>query len=295
MKLITRPDFDGLICTIYLKKIFEIDSIEFVEPKFMQDGQIHVTSDDIIANLPYHPNCAYWFDHHISNDVPANYKGIFRVAPSAAGLIWEHYHETHPVLEKYEYLTKRTDVIDGALLSKHETVYPTGYVLISMTVNGSVETEHDYWMHLIDRLEVLDEDEALKDPIIKARTDEFLFHENEFKDLLKKSTKLNKNIIVTDFRHVNEIKSNNRFLVYAMLPKGNVSVTIKNDSQRVNHTAISVGKSIFNRTCDVNIGDMLKQFGGGGHAGAGSTRVPNEEAEIVLEKIYKMLKSNSVE
>ena len=292
MKLITRPDFDGLICAIYLKKIFPIDQIEFVEPKFMQDGQVIVTKNDIIANLPYHENCAYWFDHHVSNEIPIDFKGIFQVAPSAAGLIWEYYRADFPELEKYEYLTKRTDVIDGALLSKHETIHPIGYVLISMTVTGTVETEHDYWMHLIDKLEYLDEDEALKDPVIKARTDEFLSHEQDFKSLLNQHTIVNKNIIITDFRNAKEIKSSNRFLVYAIHPKGNVSVTIKFDSQRPNYTAISVGKSIFNRTCDVNIGEMLKAFGGGGHAGAGSTRVPNEDTDFVLKQIYEQLVTN---
>lgn len=289
MKLIVRPDFDGLVCAIYLKKIFPIDSIEFVEPKFMQDGLVTVTSNDIIANLPYNENCAYWFDHHVSNEIPTHFKGIFKVAPSAAGLIWEHYYTDFPELVKYEYLTKRTDVIDGALLSKDEIIQPGGYVLISMTVTGNEETERDYWLYLIDKLEYLDEDEALIDPVIKSRTDEFVKHQNDFKEALIRSTQLVNNVIITDFRKENDIKSNNRFLVYAMLPKGNVSITIKHDHQRKNYTAISVGKSIFNRTCEVNLGDMLKEFGGGGHAGAGSTRVPNEDAEIVIERILQIL------
>jgi len=38
-----------------------------VEPKFMQDGQVEIRRGDVIANLPYDPNCTLWFDHHVTN------------------------------------------------------------------------------------------------------------------------------------------------------------------------------------------------------------------------------------
>src|SRR4029434_957049 len=67
--------------------------------KFMQDGRVEIRSGDIITNLPYHPNCTLWFDHHITNTMPdfsqpiVLGKGGFRLAPSAARVVYEYYTE----------------------------------------------------------------------------------------------------------------------------------------------------------------------------------------------------------
>lgn len=52
-RLVTRSDFDGLVCATLLKHLDLIDDIQFVHPKDMQDGKIAITADDITTNLPY--------------------------------------------------------------------------------------------------------------------------------------------------------------------------------------------------------------------------------------------------
>jgi oligoribonuclease NrnB/cAMP/cGMP phosphodiesterase (DHH superfamily) len=99
MRLVTRADFDGLVCGALLTKVEPIDAYLFVEPKFMQDGLVEIRAGDIIANLPYHPNCSLWFDHHVTNTTPdfatpiVLGKGGFRLAPSAARVVYEYYNE----------------------------------------------------------------------------------------------------------------------------------------------------------------------------------------------------------
>src|SRR6185369_16918402 len=98
MRLITRSDFDGLACAVLLKEVSDIDAIEFVHPKDVQDGKIAVTSNDILTNLPYVPGVGMWFDHHSSeavrNDVDdVKFNGRFEVAPSAARVVYNHYAE----------------------------------------------------------------------------------------------------------------------------------------------------------------------------------------------------------
>jgi oligoribonuclease NrnB/cAMP/cGMP phosphodiesterase (DHH superfamily) len=66
MRLITRSDFDGLVCAMLFKKMKMIDEMKFVHPKDMQDGVVEVTANDIIANLPFVEGCGLWFDHHSS-------------------------------------------------------------------------------------------------------------------------------------------------------------------------------------------------------------------------------------
>ena len=99
MRLVTRADFDGLVCGALVTKFEKIDDYLFVEPKFMQDGLVEIRRGDIITNLPYHPNCTLWFDHHITNTTPdfpkpiMPGKGGFRLAPSAARVVYEYYKE----------------------------------------------------------------------------------------------------------------------------------------------------------------------------------------------------------
>ncbi|MGE5217407.1 MAG: exopolyphosphatase, partial [Chloroflexota bacterium] len=99
MRLVTRADFDGLVCGALVTKFENIDAYLFVEPKFMQDGLVDIRKGDIITNLPYHPSCTLWFDHHITNTTPdfpqpiMLGKGGFRLAPSAARVVYEYYSE----------------------------------------------------------------------------------------------------------------------------------------------------------------------------------------------------------
>ena len=65
-RLVTRSDFDGLVCAVLLKDLDMIDDILFVHPKDMQDGKIDITENDITTNLPYVEGCHLAFDHHLA-------------------------------------------------------------------------------------------------------------------------------------------------------------------------------------------------------------------------------------
>ena len=39
-RLVTRSDFDGLVCAALLKELGVLDEIKFVHPKDMQDGLV---------------------------------------------------------------------------------------------------------------------------------------------------------------------------------------------------------------------------------------------------------------
>src|SRR3954447_20351046 len=68
-RLLTRSDFDGLVCAILLKQKGILDSIQFVHPKDVQDGKVEVTKNDILTNLPYAASCYLCFDHHASEEI----------------------------------------------------------------------------------------------------------------------------------------------------------------------------------------------------------------------------------
>ena len=68
-RLLTRSDFDGLVCAVLLKELDLIEEIKFVHPKDVQDGKIEITGRDILTNLPYVPACHLCFDHHDSEEI----------------------------------------------------------------------------------------------------------------------------------------------------------------------------------------------------------------------------------
>ena len=310
MRLVTRADFDGLVCGALVTKFEKIDDYLYVEPKFMQDGQVDIRAGDIITNLPYHPNCTLWFDHHITNTTP-NFpqpivlgKGGFRLAPSAARVVYEYYTEAATKLkvtgtgnvspqemlsflgtERMKHLMHEADRIDAGKLDQPDVLDPQGYVLISMTTDGRNAGDEPYWLKIIDLLREKSLEETLADPDVAKRCQRIRNEQEKLRKLLLERGELRGNVIYVDLRGVKEIPDGNRFLVFTLFPKGNIQVKVTHDSQRANTTAISVGYNIFNPTSNVNVGELLTNYGGGGHKVVGSSRVPNEKAEQAIKEI----------
>jgi hypothetical protein len=319
MRLVTRADFDGLVCGAVITLMEKIDSYLFVEPKFMQDGQVEIRRGDVIANLPYDPNCTLWFDHHVTNAyawrdhtgkteettlVPG--KGGFRIAPSAARVVYEYYTEAMrsivsgdrkkeqslKILDspRMKYLLDEADKIDAALLTPEDVLHPAGYVLISMTIDGKFAEDEPYWLKLIDFLRDKTVEDTLNDPEVKRRCEKILDDQERLKKILLERAKLDRNVILLDLRGIKDMPDGNRFLLYTLFPSANISVKVAEDSQRANTTAISVGYNIFNPTSNVNVGELLKNYGGGGHKVVGSCRVPDDKAEQALSEIVAAVK-----
>ena len=314
MRLVTRADFDGLVCGALLTKFEAIDAYLFVEPKFMQDGLVEIRAGDIIANLPYHPNCTLWFDHHITNTTPdfarpiVLGKGGFRLAPSAARVVYEYYKElaNHPPIgsgedkttrrtkseiiafldsERITYLLHETDRIDAGKLEPQDVLDPRGYVLISMTTDGRNAGDEPYWLRIIELLREASLEEILRDPEVSRRCQQIRDEQEELQKLLLARTVMKGNVIYVDLRGIQDIPDGNRFLIFTLFPHGNIQVKVADDKQRENTTSISVGYNIFNTTSNVNVGELLSHHGGGGHKVVGSCRVPNDQAERAIREI----------
>jgi len=321
MRLVTRADFDGLVCGALVTKFEPIDDYLFVEPKFIQDGLVDIRPGDIITNLPYHPSCALWFDHHVTNTTPdfprpiMPGRGGFRLAPSAARVVYEYYMELaeksgtagaqHAVplrpeeilsflnSERMKHLMHEADRIDAGKLAMTDVLDPQGYVLISMTTDGRNAGDEPYWLKMIDLLRDKTLEETLNDPEVKRRCRQIQDQQEKLRNLLLERAELRGNVIYVDLRGVKEIPDGNRFLVFTLFPQGNIQVKVTHDSQRENTTAISVGYNIFNPTSTVNVGELLKNYGGGGHKVVGSSRVPDDEAEQAIAEILAAVSETS--
>jgi hypothetical protein len=301
MRLITRADWDGLVCAVLLSSVEHIQAIQFAFPKDIQDGKVNVPENSVIANLPYHPNCAVWFDHHISEEelgAPmaafTGIKGKFGLALSAARLIYEYYGgDGNEKLAKYKPLVEATDRVDSAQLTMEDVTDPSGYVLLAYTIDprsGLKDIELQmYFIMMIDWLKNKTAEEILDIPEVKMMVDRLRDDDQAFREALLQHSRLEGNVVITDFRGV-AVPAGNRFIVYTLFPQANVSARLF-DGKDGTFSTISLGHSIFNRTCKTNVGKLLAEYGGGGHKGAGTAQFPKAEADAKFQEIIERLKA----
>lgn len=299
MRLITRADWDGLVSAVLLSTVEHIEHIQFAYPKDVQDGKVVVPENSIIANLPYHPNCVLWFDHHTSEEEiaqPSNaftpIPGRYAAAPSAARLIYEYYGGDAK-LGRYKELVEATDRVDSAQLTEEDVINPQGYVLLAYTVDprsGLKDIELQmYFMMLLDWLKSKPLEEILETPEVKTMTERLRAEDERFREALLRHSRLDGNVVITDFRGLAEVPPGNRFLIYTLFPQANVSARLY-DGKGGTISTIMLGHSIFNRTCKTNVGKLLAEYGGGGHTGAGTCQFPKDEAEPKFQEIIARLK-----
>lgn len=296
MRLVTRADWDGLVCAVLLSTVEHLDVIQFTAAREIQDGSAAIPPDSIIANLPYHPNAALWFDHHVSEEargahVAAGFKGRFAPAPSAARLIFEYYHDDAR-LRRFAELVNVTDRVDSAQLTREDVVNPAGYVLLAYTLDprtGLHDLDREaYFLLLLDWLKTKPVDEILALPEVKRLTDRLQSEDQAFREALRQHSRLEGNVVVTDLRGV-DVPAGNRFLIYTLFPEANVSARLTTDPGGGTCT-VSVGYSLFNRTCKTNVGNLLAEYGGGGLVGVGAAQFPADQAEAKFREIVRRLK-----
>jgi hypothetical protein len=289
-RIITRPDFDGIVCAVLLKEALGKDlPVYWVQPNEVQKGRIRVAGGDILANLPYSGDCALWFDHHVSNAIQRPYKGLYRVAPSAAGLVHEYYKT---ILSPYfDTLVAQADKIDDAQLSLDEILHPESYpyILLSMTIPSGSTDSQTFCDHLVELLRIKSIEQVLNDPQVRQRCDQVIAENQAYENHLKLHTRTQQAVSITDFRNLDPVPNGNRFLVYSLFPEACVNLKIFHEKDK---TVIKIGHSIINRNCQVNAGYLLAKYGGGGHRGAGACRLDNALAEQKIPEILQILIDN---
>ncbi len=291
MRLITRGDLDGLACAVIITSHEKISEILLVHPQDITDRRIEVTGKDVIANLPYHPDCGLWFDHHLISSPQRRPEGEFRgryaQAPSAALLVWEHYGKD----PRFADLVDATNRLDSAQLTEDDVLRPEGYILLGYTLDsrtglGAFEV---YFRQCVESVKNLPIEEVLRKPMVSGRVQRLREEDRNFRQALLDNSRLDGNVVVTDFRSEVVLPIGNRFLVYTLFPGANVSLRIHWGPER-EFVVVAVAHSIFNRTCQTRVGDLLARYGGGGHTGAGSAPIPTAEAEEKIAEILATLK-----
>lgn len=299
-RLVTRSDFDGLVCAVLLKELDIIEDILFVHPKDMQDQKIEITDQDITTNLPYVAGCHLAFDHHLSesirNESASNYV-IDANAPSAARVVYDYYGGKQAFPNIDDDLMDAVDKGDAARFNHDEVLNPTGWPLLNYLMDARTGlgrfrdfriSNYQLMMELIDYCRDHTIEEILNLPDVKERVDLYFDHQDAAKAQLEKCSQVSKNLVVLDLRNEEIIHPTNRFLIYALFPQCNISIHVLWGFKKQN-TVFAIGKSILDRSSRTNVGELCLKYNGGGHMAAGTCQVDNNDAEKVLAELIEYI------
>jgi nanoRNase/pAp phosphatase (c-di-AMP/oligoRNAs hydrolase) len=305
MRLVTRSDFDGLACATLLAESEIIDEYKFVHPKDVQDGNVEVTENDVLANIPYVPGCGLWFDHHSSEHErlhvirDTDLQGMSRLAPSCARVIYDYYGGSEK-FAKFDNsgLMTAVDQSDTADFTANEIMNPKGWILLSfiMDPRTGLGRYKDYRISnyqlmedMIKYCRTMTVDEILQVPDVQERVMRYIDQEKSYEEMIKANSKVDGNVLIIDLHEVEQIVSGNRFKEYALFPEVNISLRIIWGLKQQN-MVFTCGHSIFNRTSKANIGSMMLKRGGGGHPYVGTCQVPTEDWQRVRDELIEEMK-----
>ena len=131
-------------------------------------------------------------------------------------------------------------------------------------------------------------EEILALPDIKERIEVYNEQTDKFKEMVQKYTRTEGNVIISDLRGVDPIYTGNRFMIYSMYPDQNISAWIVNG--RGGHgCSAAVGYSILNRTSDIDVGNLMLKYNGGGHKAVGTCQFSDENMDTDLPKMLEEL------
>jgi nanoRNase/pAp phosphatase (c-di-AMP/oligoRNAs hydrolase) len=297
-RLVTRSDFDGLVCAALLRELDVLETTLFVHPKDMQDGKIEITSHDITTNLPYVPGAFLAFDHHHSEtervgETPANLV-CDPEADSAARVLYDHFGGTerfgHAISDD---LMAAVDKADRARFELDEILRPEGWVLLNFLMDPRTGlgrfrdftiSNYQLMMLLIDAVLDLDVDDVLTLPDVRERIELYESHRGLAEEQIRRCSTTHGNLVVLDLRDEDVIYAANRFLIYALHPQCNISIHQLWGRDRQN-VVFATGASIIDRSCRTDIGSLMLRYGGGGHVAAGTCQIDTPDAARVLGEL----------
>ncbi len=307
MRLLTRSDFDGSVCTAILEELGLVDDILYVHPKDLQDNKIAVTENDILANVPFVKGCGLWFDHHSSEherlQLDGKFKGASKNAPSAAQVVYDYYNQKKNYahkLTKFKELIEIAGKADSAQFTKEEILHPEGWTMLAFISDPRTGlgykrsftiSNFDLMKKLPRLLRTKNVEDILKLSDFQERIKLYQKENRKYEQLITSTAKIEGDVIVLDLRNCQTLPVGNRFMEYVLYPEQNISIRIA-DGKNKAFAMISVGHSIINPTATVDVGSLTLKYGGGGHKRVGTCQVAYKDADRVVNEMLEVINAS---
>lgn len=303
-RLVTRSDFDGLVCAVLLNELELINDILFVHPKDMQDGKITITERDITTNLPYVASAHLVFDHHESETVRNTGERPNHIieahAPSAARVVYNHFGGKARFPRVTDEMMAAVNQADSAQYSREDVLNPQKWTLLNYLMDSRTGlgrfrefriSNYQLMMDLIKYCRDHTIEEILALPDVQERVTLYQEHAEKAKEQILRCAKQHGNLVVLDLRGEDTIWAVNRFMVYALFPSANISIHVLWGLQKQN-TVLATGKSILDRSSKTHVGNLMLEYGGGGHNAAGTCQIANDQADAVLHTLIQRINAD---
>ena len=197
-------------------------------------------------------------------------------------------------------MMEAVDKADSAKFSAEEIRNPQGWALLSFLMDARTGlgrfrsfrvSNYQLMMDLIDCCRDLDIEDILLLPDVRERVELYQEHRELAQEQLKRCASVHDNLVVLDLRDEETIYATNRFVIYSVFPQCNISIHVLWGKQQQN-TVFTIGKSILDRSCRTDVGELCYQYGGGGHEAAGTCQVEHEAAERVLQELITRINAD---
>jgi hypothetical protein len=302
-RLITRADFDGVVCGTLFQELDMISDVVFAEPGDMQAGRIKVTDRDITTNLPFVEGVHLCFDHHASEakrvqDRPNRI--IDPAAPSAARVVYNHFGGKKGFPSISDELIRAVDQADSADYTEEDVLAPDRWAMLNFLVDPRSgfaaftdfsSTHEQFMLDLMTYCRHNPIDEIMHLPEVEERVHRYQEHEERAEHQIVRCATVHGDLIVLDMRRESTIYATNRFVVYGLYPKIKLSLHVLKDASP-GYVRFALGHSILNRGSKVDAGAVMLEFGGGGHRAAAGALVREGEADSVLDRIVARVSKN---
>ena len=213
-RLVTRSDFDGVVCGVLFREMDMIDGIKFVHPKDMQDGTVLVADTDISTNLPYVKGVHLAFDHHASEikrlgSLPRNYI-VDPNAPSAARVVYRHYGGAERFPRVSEDMMAAVDKSDSGQLTETDILRPKGWVQLNYLLDARTGlgryrsfriSNYDLMLALVEACRTTPVDQILALPDVAERIRLYEEHAPSFREQLERCSRMEGATGVIDLRN----------------------------------------------------------------------------------------------
>ena len=269
-RLVTRSDFDGLVCAALLKHLGILDDILFVHPKDVQDGKVEIGPNDVTTNLPYSPDVAISFDHHTRR--PA------RRRPAREPRDRPRRRVRRPrglrLLRRRRGLPRHRGAHGRRRQGRRRPVQPRGdpaphRLGDAQLPDGPADRPRplprvrDLQLpadDAADRRHRRDVDrEVFETPDVNERVELYNAHAEAAEEQIRRCATVHGNLVVLDLRDEEVIHPTNRFTLYALFPQCNISIHML-WGLREQNTVFATGKSILDRGSKTNVGELMLEL-----------------------------------
>ncbi len=298
-RLLTKSDFDGIVCAALLKNANLIDDVTFVHGFDVKNGAVEIFDEDITCNLPYSPKAKLNFRY---GEIPSGENQITNhSAKSCARVVYEYLSDAK--YNKPDLVSRLISAVDKAQsgdFTTEEVLDPKGwdmlsFIMDSRTAIGKMRafrmSNYALMVSLVDLLLNKEPEDILAIPDVVERLEYYKDSAIEYMEMLKRAAVEDEGVLIIDLRNEPYHYPANRFIKYAVFPDAMVSIQVM-WGLRQRNTVLGIGKSIFTKPKNFDLSKVIEKMGGLGHKNAGSIQVENGIANEVIKELTDTLKDN---